>query len=417
MQNYINNLNSGSSSLSKYLNPGVKSYTPTANVGATSTAPITNSPAKQQFMQSLTASTPPSVSQTQPTATNVTTPSGAVVNSTTGQAISLPQPDKNQGYNDAYSAYIKSLTPSQEETTSSKNLSDLQLQSQKEQSDALERPGDTLGGADLEANRINRNYAFGIDAESNRLNALTGARTATTNATKARADFEKGLLDSSSADAKEKFTEDLATKNYDLSAKNADQTKLSADRTFEENKRQFGLDYAQKEQQIAIDQQKVNQTDPGVTNATQIQGAQQSATNSIGIVNNLLSGDAYKSITGAIQNPLNALGLANQKAIKQYDQLQGLLKLGARSLIKGQGAVSDYEGTILGQAASDLDRHLSNEDFAQALKKIRGVIKTNNGGSTNVIVKDENGKVRGQGDLTGKDIYDAVNAGDTIEYQ
>ncbi len=144
--------------------------------------------------------------------------------------------------------------------------------------------------------------------------------------------------------------------------------------------------------------------------------AQQSATQSIGLVNNLLSGDAYKDITGVGQNPLNIFGISNGKQINDYNQLQGLLKLGIRGLLKGQGAVSDFEGKILGQAASDLGRNLSNEDFKQALLKIRGVLQTNNGGETDVIIKDKNGKVLGQGALTGKDIYDAVNDGNTVEY-
>lgn len=144
--------------------------------------------------------------------------------------------------------------------------------------------------------------------------------------------------------------------------------------------------------------------------------AQQSASQSIGLVNNLLAGDAYAKITGVGQNPLNLFGVTNAKELNNYNQLQGLLKLGIRGLLKGQGAVSDYEGKILGQAASALGRNLGDADFKQALLQIRGVLQTNNGGTTNVIVRDKNGKVLGQGELNGQDIYDAVNDGNTIEY-
>lgn len=153
-----------------------------------------------------------------------------------------------------------------------------------------------------------------------------------------------------------------------------------------------------------------------IANTEKETAAQQSASQSIGLVNNLLSGDAYKAITGIGQNPLNALGLSNASSINQYDQLQGLLKLGIRGLLKGQGAVSDYEGRVLGQAASALGRNLSNEDFKQALLKIRGTLQTNNGGETSVIVTDTNGK-QFSGILNGQDIYDAVNKGYTIKYQ
>ena len=51
-----------------------------------------------------------------------------------------------------------------------------------------------------------------------------------------------------------------------------------------------------------------------------------------------------------------------------------------------------------------------------ALQKVRGVLKTNNGQETEVIVRDKNGKIVGTGLLNGKDIYDAVNDGTSIEY-
>jgi len=63
-----------------------------------------------------------------------------------------------------------------------------------------------------------------------------------------------------------------------------------------------------------------------------------------------------------------------------------------------------------------LGRNLSNDEFKQALLKIRGVLQTNSGLSTSVIVKDKNGKVLGRGELNGQDIFDAVNDGNTIEY-
>ncbi len=145
--------------------------------------------------------------------------------------------------------------------------------------------------------------------------------------------------------------------------------------------------------------------------------AQQTATQALGNINTLLNNDTYKGITGGGQNPLNALGLANGDAINNYNQLQASLKLGIRGLLKGQGAVSDYEGKILSQAASSLGRNLNNADFKKNLLKIQGVIKTNNGGATTVVVRDKAGNIIGQGDLTGPDIYEAVNAGNSVEYR
>lgn len=148
------------------------------------------------------------------------------------------------------------------------------------------------------------------------------------------------------------------------------------------------------------------------------EASQQSATQSIGIVNNLLAGDAYKGITGIGQNPFNAFGLSNASSLNQYNQLQGLLKLGIRGLLKGQGAVSDYEGRVLGQAATALGRNLSNEDFHQALLKIRGTLKTNNGMTTTVDVTNPNtGETINDAELSGDEIYKLVSEGNTIKYK
>jgi hypothetical protein len=78
--------------------------------------------------------------------------------------------------------------------------------------------------------------------------------------------------------------------------------------------------------------------------------------------------------------------------------------------------VSDYEGKILGEASSALSRLTSEEQFKSALQKVRGVLKTNNGMETEVIVRDKNGGILGTGLLTGDDIYEAVNEGNTVEY-
>lgn len=79
----------------------------------------------------------------------------------------------------------------------------MQLLDEKQQSDALYATGDTLAGADRERTNIARNNAFSIGSEANRLNALTGAYGARTDAAKARADFEKGLYETDYATAKD----------------------------------------------------------------------------------------------------------------------------------------------------------------------------------------------------------------------
>jgi len=93
------------------------------------------------------------------------------------------------------------------------------------------------------------------------------------------------------------------------------------------------------------------------------------------------------------------------------------LKLGVRQLIKGQGAVSDYEGKILGEASSSLGRNLSNKDFESALKKTRGVLKTNNGMVTPVTVTNPQTGESVTAELSGSEIYHLVAEGNLIDYQ
>lgn len=422
MQNYLSSLfnNSAGNAFDSFSANYKKKTTPTApasqpsaldpfktpsakllpnTVGATTTTPTkpaaASSPAKSAYMQSLTSTQGPDLNT--PITGNTTTPSGAVVNANTGATVSTLTPQPNDTYRSAFEAYIQSLKPSEDETRASKNLSALSLQAEKDQEEALSR-GVTEGFATGEAARVNRNNSFGIRAASDALNAFTGNRTAVTEGNKARLDFEKSLRGDESAAAKTKFDQDLATKKFD------------------EDKRQFGLSYA-------LEQQKLNAPKPlsaaqeaaAIAKSEKAESAQQSASQSLGLINGLLNGKRYKAISGATQTGSIPF-LGDRAAVNEYDQLQGLLKLGVRSLIKGQGAVSDYEGKVLGQAASALSRLTSEAEFEKALKKVRGVLQTNNGGETEVIIKDKNGKVVGQGMLTGDDIYEAVNDGNSVDY-
>lgn len=396
MSNYL-----GSLGAKKPLSPSfpVAGQTQTAapvssNVGATSTTPVVSSPAKSAYVSSLAGGS----TQTGSTATgtsastgntdtgstqagitgNATTPSGAVVNATTGASISTPAPDKNASYTDAYTKYIQSLTPTNAENTATTNLNNLNLQAQKDQDKALDS-GETLGFASGEAARVAHNNSYAIDSAANTLNSLTGQRTATSNAAKARADFEKGLLDSSSADAKEKFSENLQTQTLA-------QNKLSSDRTFDENKKEFGLTYAQNAQKIAIDQQKANQTDPNSATATAANTS--AATTSINLINSLLGNPSIGAISG-VPSPTSLIpGTQAQLAKNQYNQVKGLLSLENRSKLKGQGAVSDFEGQMLESAASSLGRNLSDDEFKKQLTQVKGAIATSHGLNADVLLTD-----------------------------
>lgn len=164
---------------------------PVVSASPSATGPAPVSPAKSQFIASATSQ--PSVPPPSP---NVTTPSGAVVNKDTGSLVSGPAaPSPEDTYKNVFEQYIKTLSPTSEETAATSFLNNLLLQQKQDQETALGR-GETLGFASGEAQRVNKNNAFQIEAASNALNALTTKRTALTDAEKARLDFTKSLLPS-----------------------------------------------------------------------------------------------------------------------------------------------------------------------------------------------------------------------------
>lgn len=98
------------------------------------------------------------------------------------------------------------------------------------------------------------------------------------------------------------------------------------------------------------------------------QGSETSST-ILKLVNSILPNASR--ITGLGQNPLNFLGITNAKTLNEYNQLKGLLSLENRQLLKGSGAISDYESRVLDKAASSLGRNLTNEEFISVLNEMK----------------------------------------------
>lgn len=140
----------------------------------------------------------------------------------------------------------------------------------------------------------------------------------------------------------------------------------------------------------------------------------QAMTSTISIINDILPN--VKNIFGLGQNPFNLGGLANAEDINKYKQLTANLALGARALIKGSGAISDYEARVLMNASSALGRNLNNEAAARELKKIRGVLLTNNGGTASVTITDTGTGQSKSGEISGPEIYSAIQQGYKVEY-
>jgi hypothetical protein len=92
------------------------------------------------------------------------------------------------------------------------------------------------------------------------------------------------------------------------------------------------------------------------------------------------------------------------------------LSLENRQKLKGQGAVSDFEGKMLAKAASSLTPALSDKDAVKELQKIRGIFSTAAGFTATVKITAPNGDSQVvEADRNG--INQAIIDGLTVEYQ
>lgn len=90
--------------------------------------------------------------------------------------------------------------------------------------------------------------------------------------------------------------------------------------------------------------------------------------------------------------------------------------LASRGQLKGQGAVSDFEGKMLKNAATSLTLNLKPAAARQELIKIQGAIRTSSGLSTSVKITSPSGEVKyGTADST--QITEAIKSGYTVTYQ
>lgn len=138
---------------------------------------------------------------------------------------------------------------------------------------------------------------------------------------------------------------------------------------------------------------------------------QQAMMDNVSLVDKILANS--EAISGPIQTGVMPFGEGAQ-TVNEYNQLQGILKLDKRSMLKGSGAISDFEFKVLGQAASSMSRLTSEKDLKQQLINVRGAFMTAAGHATRVKVsKADKSK---EGELTSAEIADAIKQGYTVQY-
>ena len=105
---------------------------------------------------------------------------------------------------------------------------------------------------------------------------------------------------------------------------------------------------------------------PGAT-----ESGKDSTVAAMGIIDSLLADPNLAGISGVPSLGAFVPGTATQKTKNNYDQLKAMLSLENRTLLKGSGAISDFEAKALEKASSSLGRNLSDADFKTTLTDLK----------------------------------------------
>lgn len=137
--------------------------------------------------------------------------------------------------------------------------------------------------------------------------------------------------------------------------------------------------------------------------------------NDINTINTLLTNPQLDNISGPIDQYTGGVFSQAKTAKVDYDQIYGAIQLAKAGQIKGQGAVSDFERTVLRQASGAIDRGQSDEEFKKALIKLRGVLMTASGLEAPIRVTSPTGeKIESTGDT--EEVNELIKEGNIVEY-
>ncbi len=136
----------------------------------------------------------------------------------------------------------------------------------------------------------------------------------------------------------------------------------------------------------------------------------------INTLNLMLQNPDLGHISGFFGQALGGIFGQAKDAKTKFNQIAGALQLAKAGNIKGQGAVSDYERTVLKDASVVANRGQSDQDFRNALIKIRGAMMTASGLEAPVRITDpETGQSEVQS-LNSMEIADFIKDGAIIVY-
>lgn len=327
-----------------------KTVPTTTNAGATNTtATKISSPAGKQYVNGM--------SSTQTT---------APTNTFNAPSISTPTPEQNP-----YLKYLSSLFDSEATTKAGKDLSSANerlagiqslgeqraLSGRREYESLLNASGGLKSGAEMSASR-----------SGDRTNSALADLAVQESAAGRSAQVAKDTYDMYINAGKTAYEAETA-------ANKAKQDQDNIDRTFEENKRQFGMEYALKQKELAIQQQKANAD----SIPTQTGSYRENSMNNI---NNYVD-EALKQIkpgsAGFGSGLLGAIRGSNASDLKStlttikanigFEALQAMREASKTGGALGQVAVQELEA--LQSVLGSLDQKQSREQLSQNLNNIK----------------------------------------------
>lgn len=131
-------------------------------------------------------------------------------------------------------------------------------------------------------------------------------------------------------------------------------------------------DLAEAEEQKALGK---GQGEATVTARTALPGAQQAATDVATQVNRLKNDPSLASVLGPLDAVTPNLSAGSNRVQSYIDQLAGGAFLQARTLLKGGGQITDFEGRKAEQAYIRLNQAQSPEDFKSALDDFNDAVQ------------------------------------------
>jgi hypothetical protein len=135
-------------------------------------------------------------------------------------------------------------------------------------------------------------------------------------------------------------------------------------------------------------------------------------------VQNILNSPAFDSTFGLLNYAKRSVpGTESYVLSSQINNLVQNLALAARGELKGQGAVSDFEGKMLKEAQTALKLNMTPDQARRELAKVNGALRTSSGLSATVKITDPRTKQTQVVTSTQEGINNAIKDGLTVEYQ